>query len=109
MSSEKITTLTSATFAEFTNNPSVPVLIDFWAQWCGPCKALGPVLDQIAEELGDTVKIGKFDIDTDIPFAKANGIQSIPALYIYKKGERVETSIGLTSKENIIALIKKYQ
>ena len=78
----------------------VPVLVDFWAPWCGPCKMQGPVVDELAEEFnGKKVKIGKLNVDENQASASQYGIMSIPTLAIFKGGEVVETMVGMQSKE----------
>ena len=94
MSSENVVTLTDATFeAEVLKSP-MPVLVDFWAEWCGPCRMISPLVDQLADEYAGTFKVGKLDVDgcrqTPVQF----GITSIPALLIFKGGELVGKIVG---------------
>ena len=79
------------------------VLVDFWAEWCGPCKALSPLLDEIAEEKGDSAKIAKVNVDGNQELAAEFGVRSIPLLLFFKGGERVDEMVGVASKDAIIA------
>ncbi len=84
---------------------SVPVVVDFWANWCGPCKTLGPVLDTVAGELGDKIKIAKVDCERNMELAKKNNIRSIPALFLVTNGEIKRRLVGSISKESILKFI----
>lgn len=88
-------------FDKEVKESKVPVLIDFWAAWCGPCKMQGPVLDEIAGEYND-VKIGKINVDEEQMLAVEFGITSIPTLMVFKEGKAVETLVGLRSKEELV-------
>ena len=102
--SENITELDSSSF-EAAINASVPVVIDFWAPWCGPCKAIAPILEELAAELGDTVKIYKVNVDNNSEIAGKFEIRSIPTILIFKDGAVSDTIVGLTSKEDLKAKI----
>ena len=82
------------------------VLLDFYAEWCGPCKMMSPVIDQIAEEVGNTVIVGKIDVDDDQQLAEKYGIMSIPTIVIIKNGEVVKKFVGVTNKEEILEALK---
>ena len=82
-----------------------PVLVDFWAPWCGPCKALTPILDEIASEKGDSVGVYKVNVDENTDLAQEQGVQSIPTILIYKNGSLSEKMIGLKSKDELIEAI----
>ena len=93
--------LTKESFAQEVLNTSLPVLIDFWAPWCGPCRMVSPMIDQIAQELKDSVKVCKINIDEEPELASAFGVMSIPTLLVIQEGKVVDQSIGLKAKEQI--------
>lgn len=79
-----------------------PVIIDFYADWCGPCKMMSPIIDEISDELGDKIKVGKINTDENLELAQKYGIMSIPTIMIIKNGEISKTFIGVTDKDEII-------
>ncbi|MBQ1684377.1 MAG: thioredoxin [Clostridia bacterium] len=83
-----------------------PILVDFWASWCGPCKMLMPIIDQIAKEAGDSYKVGKVNVDEQGELAMRYGIQSIPTLIVFKNGEEVNRSLGVRPKGAILEMLK---
>ena len=100
------TPVTTANFEEVVLKSSTPVLVDFWAEWCGPCRAVGPILDQIADEHGDKIKIVKLNTDEESAIAIKYGITSIPNLMVFVNGEVVKTIIGAKPKP---ALLKELE
>ena len=97
--SAQVAHLTTETFAAaVAASGTTPVLVDFWAPWCGPCKAIAPILDELATELAGKVAIGKVNIDDHDSVAAQHGIRAIPTMILFKGGQAVETIVGMTSK-----------
>jgi thioredoxin 1 len=96
---------TDANFQDEVLNSDQPVLVDFWAEWCGPCKMLGPVIDELAGDYEGKAKIGKIDIDNNRDAAVQFGIQSIPSIIIFKNGEIVNKFVGISPKEDLAEAI----
>ena len=103
MSSTNIVILTADNFAAEVLQSSKPVLVDFWAEWCGPCKMLSPILDELAEEYTGRVKIGKVNIDDHQMLAAQYGIRSIPTLLLFHQGQVSDQLVGLRSKRELKA------
>jgi thioredoxin 1 len=101
MASANISVLTPDNFGAEVIRASSPVLVDFWAEWCGPCKMIAPVLDELAEEYAGRVKIGKVNIDDHQNLAAKYGIRAIPTLLLFSKGEVAEQIVGLRSKRDL--------
>ena len=103
--SDKIVQLTDDTFEQEVINSDVPVLVDYWAEWCGPCKMIAPVLDEIADDYAGRVKIGKLNIDDNPNTPPRYGIRGIPTLMLFKGGEVEATKVGAVSKSQLTAFI----
>ena len=106
--SEKIVTLSDATFDEHVKGSDVPVLVDFWAEWCGPCKMISPVLEEIAEEQAGKIQIGKLNIDDNLEVTRRFDVMSIPTLILFKDGEPVRRLIGAKPKGQLLQEIAEY-
>lgn len=100
-----VLTITQSNFEEEVVNSTKPVLLDFWAQWCGPCRMLSPIVDQVAEELTD-IKVGKINVDQEPELAARFQVMSIPTLVVMKEGKEVNRSLGAISKAAILELCK---
>ena len=108
MASEKVLIIKSDNFEELVLKSSVPVLVDFWANWCGPCRAIGPTIDELAEEYDGRFKIGKVNVDEENKLVSNYNIMSIPTMIAFKDGNQVEKVIGARSKTDLKALLEKY-
>lgn len=100
--SENIVNLDSTSF-ETTVAGDKPVLVDFWAPWCGPCKAIAPILEELASEIGDSAIISKVNVDDNQELAAKYGVRAIPTILFFKAGEMKEQVVGLTQKEDLKA------
>jgi thioredoxin 1 len=87
---------------------SKPVLVDFYAEWCGPCKMQGPIVDEVANEIGDKAVVGKLNTDEAMQVAQSYNIMSIPTLMVFKNGQPVEKFIGMQSKDSLMSALKKH-
>lgn len=105
MSSPNLQVFNDLNFDDEVLKSATPVLVDFTATWCGPCKQLAPIVDQLAEELAGKVKVGKLDVDESPITAGKLGIRGVPTLMVFKNGERAAQHVGLTTKQKLLALV----
>ena len=101
-------TITDDNFQDEVDSSEKPVLVDYWATWCGPCKMVGPIVEEIALEYQDKLKVGKLDVDNNQASAAQQNVMSIPTLLIFKDGEVVAQQIGALSKTQLIEFIEPY-
>lgn len=100
--------LTDAAFEQEVTKSNIPVLIDFWAAWCGPCRMIAPIIDELAKDYEGQAKICKLDVDNNQQTAMTFGIRSIPTILIFKNGEVVDTIVGAVPKEQILNKLKSH-
>ena len=108
MSTNKISHITDDTFEEEVLKNDVPVLADFWAEWCGPCKTIAPVLEEIAQEYDGWLKVAKIDVDENPEAPVRFGIQGIPTMILFKDGEPVERLVGAMPKDQLLSHIRPH-
>ena len=101
-------TSTDANFQSDVLNSDVPVLVDFWAEWCGPCRALAPKLDEIAGEMSDKVKVVKINVDENPETPGKYHVRGIPTMILFKGGEKVDEIVGNQAKDSIVDVINKH-
>lgn len=107
MASQDVVTFTDQNFQSEVLDSQIPVLVDFWAVWCGPCKAIAPTVEELAKEYKGKVKIGKVDVDSNAAVAGKFGIRSIPTLLVFKGGKVVDQVIGAVPKTKIAEALNK--
>jgi thioredoxin 1 len=104
----KVLSVTDSSFEKDVLQASKPVLVDFWAEWCAPCRMLAPTIDAVAEQFGDNASVVKVNVDDNSTVAQRYGIKGIPTLILFNAGKEVERVVGATSKESISRMIEKH-
>jgi len=107
MANPHVSEFTDANFEAEVVQSDVPVLVDFWAEWCQPCRMLAPTIDQIAEEFAGRAKVGKVDTDSNREVSAKFGIRAIPTVILFKNGEPVKQFVGLTQKDDLAAALQE--
>ena len=108
MAAENVQTFTDGNFDDSVLKSAPPVLVDFWAEWCGPCKRLGPTVDALASEYAGKVTVGKMNIDENPKVPETYQIRGIPTILIFKGGQVVESVVGLAQKEDLKKVLDKH-
>jgi thioredoxin 1 len=108
MMSEKVRTLSDSSFEKEVLQSERPVLVDFWAEWCAPCRMLAPTVEAVGEQYAGSVDVVKLNVDDNPSTAQRYGIKGIPTLILFREGKEVERIVGATSKETISRIIEKY-
>jgi thioredoxin 1 len=108
MASEKVQTFTDTNFDQVVIKANAPVLVDFWAEWCGPCRRIAPIVDALAADFDGRVVVGKLNVDENPGIAGRFSIRGIPTLLLFKGGTAVESVVGLTDKESLKKIIEKH-
>jgi thioredoxin 1 len=106
--SEQITTLSDATFDEHVKVAEVPVLVDFWAEWCGPCKVIAPILEEISKEQAGKLEVAKINIDDNLDITRRYDVMSIPTLVLFKDGDPVLRVVGARGKAQLLQELQSY-
>lgn len=105
MAGKNVHEFNDANFASEVLGSDVPVLVDFTATWCGPCKALAPIVEKVADEFAGKVKVGKLDIDANADITRKYGVRSVPTVLIFKGGEKIGQHVGLTTRDKLVTLL----
>lgn len=100
--------LTDSSFEETIKNSEIPVLVDFWAEWCGPCRRVGPIIEELANDYGDKLLVAKVDVDANQEIAVKHKVESIPTLMIFKGGELKERLLGARPKEALVEIVDQF-
>ena len=108
MAGSNTLTFNDATFEKEVLSSEVPVLVDFWAEWCGPCRMMGPTVDQVATEYTGKVKVGKLDVDSNQQTASRYGIRGIPTVLLFKGGQIIEQKVGAIGKPEFQKMLDKH-
>ena len=106
--SEQVKHVTDTSFEQDVLRSSKPVLVDFWAEWCAPCRMIGPLIDEIATEFASSATVVKLNVDDNTATAQRYGIKGIPTLILFSEGKEVERVVGATGKDSITRIIEKY-
>ena len=106
--SEQVKHVTDSSFEQDVLKSTKPVLVDFWAEWCAPCRMIGPIIDQIATDFASSATVVKLNVDDNTASAQRYGIKGIPTLILFSEGKEVERVVGATSKDAITRVIEKY-
>jgi thioredoxin 1 len=108
MASDKVQTLTDANFEQTVNGTSAPILVDFWAEWCGPCRRLAPTVDELAHEYDGRVVVAKMNVDENPATPMRFSIRGIPTLLLFKGGQLVDQVVGLADKDHLKKMIDRH-
>lgn len=108
MAGQNTLTFNDSTFDQDVLQADQPVLVDFWAEWCGPCRQIGPTVDTLAEEFAGKAKIGKLNVDHNSGTAARYNVRGIPTILLFKNGQKVDERVGLTSKADLQSMIEKH-
>jgi len=106
--SEQVKHITDSSFEQDVLQSTKPVLVDFWAEWCAPCRMIGPIIDQIASDFASSATVVKLNVDDNTASAQRYGIKGIPTLILFNEGKEVERVVGATSKDSITRILEKY-
>jgi thioredoxin 1 len=106
MASSNVLNLDDTNFESTLQSLKVPVIVDFWAEWCGPCRMLGPILDQVADEQKDIIQVVKVNVDNAPATSEKFGVRSIPYIVYFKNGEAVANELGVKSKDHLVSKAK---
>ncbi len=107
MSNENVLTITNSNFQEEVANSDIPVLVDFWASWCNPCRMITPIIEELANDFQGRAKVGKVNVDEQNELAVKYNVMSIPTILLFKNGQIVDKIIGVRSKQDFATMIEK--